>query len=72
MVGSQTANLTPDPSFAHNLGCRCPNGQCDAIFDIADVQMANAMPFSISTFQDLSNDIKNTPMRGVLGLAVEL
>jgi hypothetical protein len=22
------------PSFAHNLGCRCPNGQCEAIFDI--------------------------------------
>jgi hypothetical protein len=34
MVGSQTANLTPSPSFAHNLGCRCPNGQCEAIFDI--------------------------------------
>ncbi len=27
MVGSQIANLTPGPSFAHNLGCRCPNGQ---------------------------------------------
>ncbi len=26
--------LTPGPSFAHNLGCRCPNGQCEAIFDI--------------------------------------
>jgi hypothetical protein len=34
VVGSQTANLTPDPSFAHNLGCRCPNDQCEAIFDI--------------------------------------
>jgi hypothetical protein len=34
VVGSQTASLTPDPSFAHNLGCRCPNGQCGAIFDI--------------------------------------
>ncbi len=34
MVGSRTANLTPDPSFAHNLGDRCPNGQCQAIFDI--------------------------------------
>jgi len=30
--------------------------------------MANARPFSISTLQDLSNDTKNTPMRGVLGL----
>ncbi len=34
VVGSQTANLTPDPSFAHNLGCRCPNGSCEAILDI--------------------------------------
>ncbi len=34
VVGSQTVNLTPGPSFAHNLGCRCPNGQCEAIFDI--------------------------------------
>jgi hypothetical protein len=34
MVGSQIVNLTPDPSFAHNLGCRCPNGQCEVIFDI--------------------------------------
>jgi len=34
--------------------------------------MANARPFSISTLEDLSNDTNNTPMRGVLGLAVEL
>jgi hypothetical protein len=34
VVGSQTASLTPGPSFAHNLGCRCSNGQCEAIFDI--------------------------------------
>jgi hypothetical protein len=34
MVGSQTANLTPGPSFAHNFGDRCPNGQCEAIFVI--------------------------------------
>ncbi len=34
MVGSQIANLTPGPSFAHNLGCRCPNGSCKAILDI--------------------------------------
>jgi hypothetical protein len=38
----------------------------------ADVQMANARPFSISTLQDLSNEIKNTSMQGVLGLVVEL
>jgi len=34
--------------------------------------MANASPFSIFTLQDLSNDTKNTLMRGVLGLVVEL
>ncbi len=34
VVGSQTASLIPGPSFAHNLGYRCPNGQCEAIFDI--------------------------------------
>jgi len=38
----------------------------------ADVQIGNARAFSISTFQDLFNDTKNTPMRGVLPLAVEL
>jgi len=32
VVGSQTANLTPGPSFAHNLGC--PNGTCEAILGI--------------------------------------
>jgi hypothetical protein len=34
VVGSQTASLTPSLSFAHNLGCRCPNDQCEAIFDV--------------------------------------
>jgi hypothetical protein len=34
VVGSQTGNLTPGPSFAHNLCFRCPNVSCEAIFDI--------------------------------------
>jgi hypothetical protein len=34
VVASQTASLTPGPSFAHNLGCRCLNFQCEGIFDI--------------------------------------
>jgi len=34
MVGSQTGSLTPDLSFVHNLGCRCPNGSCEAILGI--------------------------------------
>jgi hypothetical protein len=36
----QTTSLTPGPSFAHNLGCRCPNDQCEAILDIY-----NSRPF---------------------------
>ncbi len=34
VVGSQIASLTLSPSFAHNLGCRCLNCQCEGIFDI--------------------------------------
>ncbi len=34
VVGSQTASLTPGLSFAHNLGYRCSNDQCEAIFYI--------------------------------------
>jgi len=34
VVESQTASLTPGPSFAHNLGYRCPNDQCEGILDI--------------------------------------
>jgi hypothetical protein len=34
VVGSQTANLTPGPSFDHNLCYRCPNGSCEDISDI--------------------------------------
>jgi hypothetical protein len=38
----------------------------------ADVQMTHARPFWTSKLQDLSNDIKNTPMRGVLTPAIKL
>jgi len=34
VFGSQTVSLTPGPSFAHNLGCICPNGSYEAILDI--------------------------------------
>jgi hypothetical protein len=57
MVGSQTANLTPGLSFSHNLCCWCPNGSCEVISDIYT--------------SNLSNDIKNTSMRGVLTPIIE-
>ncbi len=34
VIGSQTASLTPGPSFTHNLCYGCPNGPCEAIFDM--------------------------------------
>jgi hypothetical protein len=34
MVKSQIDNLTPDPSFAHNLCFNHPNGSCEPISDI--------------------------------------
>jgi len=34
MVRSQIANLTPGPSFGHNLCFKCPNGSCEPILDI--------------------------------------
>jgi len=34
VVENQTASLTPNLSFDHNLCWRCPNGSCDAILDI--------------------------------------
>jgi hypothetical protein len=34
VVGSQTAKLTPEPSFDHNLCLGCPNDSCEAILDI--------------------------------------
>jgi hypothetical protein len=34
VVESQIDNLTLEPSFCHNLCCRCPNGSCEAIFYI--------------------------------------
>jgi len=34
VVGGQTTNLTPDPSFGHSLCFRCSNGSCEPILDI--------------------------------------
>jgi hypothetical protein len=34
VVRSQTTSLTPGPSFAYNMCCKCPNGSYEAIFHI--------------------------------------
>jgi hypothetical protein len=59
VVGSETANLTPNLSFDHNLCFRCPNGQCEPILDIY---------VSI----DFSNDINNFSNRWVLTPTIAL
>jgi hypothetical protein len=48
VVRNQTTNLTPDPSFDHNLCCRCPNGSCEVIFDI----------YTSRTFQRYKENLK--------------
>jgi hypothetical protein len=48
VVGSQTASLNPNPSFDHNLRCRCLNGPCKAIFDI----------YTSKTFQQYKEHLK--------------
>jgi hypothetical protein len=58
VVKSQTTNLTPGPSFCHNLCYICPNGPCETIFDI----------YTLIVFQWC----KEHPMRGVLTPAIEL
>jgi hypothetical protein len=34
LLGSQIANLIPDPSFGYNLCVKCPNGSCEPILYI--------------------------------------
>jgi hypothetical protein len=43
-----------------------------AITCVTDVQMGHASPFSTSTFQYLSNDIRNSSMQGVLTSVIAL
>ncbi len=57
VVGSQTVRL---PTLLSTITCA------------GDVQMAHARSFWTSTFQDLSNDIKNASMWGVLTPAIVL
>jgi len=52
MVESRTNSLIPCPSFGHNLCFKCSNEQCK--------------PILTSTFQQLSNHIKNTTSHWVL------
>jgi hypothetical protein len=57
MVEKQIANLTPNPSFGHNLCFRYPNGSCEPILNIY-------IP------RDFSNDIRNCSIQWVLTFVI--
>jgi hypothetical protein len=54
MVGSQIANLIPDPSFGHNLCFRYPKGSCKPILDIY-------IPISFQWYKELLNPLSFDP-----------
>jgi hypothetical protein len=60
MVGSQTAHLTPGPSFGHNLCFRCPNGWCKPILDI---YVPRAFQWYKERLKPLSFDAWNFPLK---------
>jgi hypothetical protein len=54
MVGSQIANLIPNPSYGHNLCFRCPNGWCEPILDIY-------VPRDFQWYKELFNPMNFSP-----------
>jgi hypothetical protein len=56
VVRSQTANLTPNPSFGHNICFKCPNGSCEPILDI---YVSIAIQWYEELFDSLGFDLCN-------------
>ncbi len=56
MVGNQTANLTPDISFGHNLCFKFPNESCEPILDIY-------VPRSFQWYKELFNPMGFGPFQ---------
>jgi len=54
MVGSQTANLTFDPCFSHNLCFKCPNSSCELILN-------NYILISFQWYKDFFNTLGFNP-----------
>jgi hypothetical protein len=54
VVGSQTANLTPGPSFGCNLCFKCSNGRCEPILDIH-------VPRAFHWYKELLNSLSFGP-----------
>jgi hypothetical protein len=59
IVGSQIANLTPGPSFGHNLCFKNPNGSCKPILDIY-------VPRTFQWYKELINPMSFNPCNCLL------
>jgi hypothetical protein len=59
VVGSQTANLIPNPSFDHNLCFRCPNGSCK----ISDIYVLRAFQWYKERLNVMSFDPCNRSLK---------
>jgi hypothetical protein len=60
LVRSQIANLTPNPSFGHNLCLRCPNEKWEPILDI---YVPRAFQWYKERHKPLSFDPQNCSMK---------
>jgi len=60
VVGNQTANSTPSPSFGHNFCFRCPNGWWKPVLDI---YVPKAFHWYKKLFKPLSFDPWNFPLK---------
>jgi hypothetical protein len=60
LVGSQIGNLTPGPSFGHNLCFRCPNEQFEPILDI---YVLKAFQWYKENYKPLSFDSSNCSLK---------
>jgi hypothetical protein len=60
VVENQTANLTPDLSFGHNLCFRCPNESCEPILNM---YVPRAFQWSKELFNPLSFDSCNYSLK---------
>jgi hypothetical protein len=60
VVGSQTANLTPNPSSDHYLYFRCPNGSCEPI---SNIYFSRAFQLFKERFNPMSFDPFNCSLK---------
>jgi hypothetical protein len=60
MVGGQIGNLTPDPSFDHNLCFNFPNGSCEPILNI---YIPRAFQWYKNFFNPMTFDPCNCPLK---------